>query len=248
MDPGFLLVAYYLIASGLQAVALVRAPGECPPCVCALDARESECVLESVFARSPEVIQDVCQVCSISRAELRSNSLCSSEGSRFWLLVLFILGCLVGSRPTVIVSCCLSVSRRTVRGLLVQPDAHRALADMTDQESEPRVSTPSVLRANGRGKWIVGTPEFDVQYAYLSEHRVIPLGRDEPIPRRYRAQTCAFDVPIEPDTLVHMRRAGRDLLEVFGLVGSAGAAHVGGRCRVSDPAHAAFSDELPEGV
>eukprot|EP00959_Pyramimonas_sp_CCMP1952_P261567 5468961-Pyramimonas_sp.AAC.1 len=35
--------------------------GECLPCVCALGARESECVLEPVLARSLEVIQDAYQ-------------------------------------------------------------------------------------------------------------------------------------------------------------------------------------------
>ncbi|CAK0868626.1 unnamed protein product, partial [Prorocentrum cordatum] len=138
MDPGLLLAAYHQIASGLQAVILVRAPGECPLCVCALDSRESECVLEPVLARSFEVIQDAYQECSSSRDGLRSNSPCSSDGSRIWLLVLFILSCLVGALLTVIVSCCLSVSRRTVRGLLTQPDTHRAFADVADQESEPR--------------------------------------------------------------------------------------------------------------
>ncbi|CAK0890410.1 unnamed protein product, partial [Prorocentrum cordatum] len=72
------------------------------------------------------------------------------------------------------------------------------------------------------GKWIVGTPDFNVQYADHAEHQVFPFVHDEPIPRRYRAQTCAFDAPIDPETLARMRRAGRDFLEVFGLVGAAG--------------------------
>ena len=98
------------------------------------------------------------------------------------------------------------------------------------------------------GKWIVGAPDFDVQFADLSEHRVTPLGRDEDLPRRYLARTYAFDVPIEADQLARMRRAGRDLLEVFGLTGAAGAVPQGGRWRVADLAHEAFGDEIPEGV
>eukprot|EP00959_Pyramimonas_sp_CCMP1952_P334733 7009701-Pyramimonas_sp.AAC.1 len=105
---------------------------------------------------------------------------------------------------------------------------------------------PNGLRYHGRvllfatptpGKWIVGTPDFDVQFADLSEHRVIPLGRDEDLPRRYLAETYFFDVPIEPESLARMRREGRDLLEVFGLVGAAGALPQWGRWRVADPAH-----------
>eukprot|EP00959_Pyramimonas_sp_CCMP1952_P246036 5142256-Pyramimonas_sp.AAC.1 len=45
-----------------------------------------------------------------------------------------------------------------------------------------------------------------------------------------------------------MRRAGRDLLEVFWLIGAAGALPQGGRWRVADPAHDAFGNEIPEGV
>ena len=76
------------------------------------------------------------------------------------------------------------------------------------------------------GKRIAGTPYFDVEFADLSEHRVMLSAANEVLPARYLAQNYAFDVPINPEDLARMRRAGRDLLE---------ARHSGSRARRAWP-------------
>ena len=50
-----------------------------------------------------------------------------------------------------------------------------------------------LLIGAGNGRWILATPDLEVQYQDLSERRVVPLPRGARFPQRVRGDIYAFD-------------------------------------------------------
>ena len=152
------MAAYHVLASTLQVVTLARAPADCPACVCEVDTcGAGPAPLEGALpalTRSLDVIQDAYRECSTVRAQLRAT--CEpprDDGfSRVSLTLLFFLGCPVGTLVTLLVSCCLSLTRRAaaVRPRDVGQPAieDSVVVDVTPPSATSRTAaTPSSLRA-----------------------------------------------------------------------------------------------------
>ena len=48
------------------------------------------------------------------------------------------------------------------------------------------------------GRWIVATPDLEVQFTDISEHRVVPLARAEEFPADYRGYIYSSMPPSSP--------------------------------------------------
>ncbi|CAK0792870.1 unnamed protein product, partial [Prorocentrum cordatum] len=95
----------------------------------------------------------------------------------------------------------------------------------------------------GAGKWIWVTPDHSVQFGDLTTHRVVPLPRNAPFPRRLAGQLYAFD-PFEDGELEGIREQAAALATVLGIDVPRGAAGAPPRWVVADPAHPQFGTVL----
>ena len=74
-----------------------------------------------------------------------------------------------------------------------------------------------LLQASQAGRWLVATPDLEVQLADLSTHRVVPLQRSDVFPATYRGTIYAFDPDIITGAQIEvLRRSARFLLEIMG--------------------------------
>ena len=63
------------------------------------------------------------------------------------------------------------------------------------------------------GKWLVATPDLEVQFVDLAEHRVIPLARADEFPADYRGYIYSFDADtFTGGRMEALRRQARSLL------------------------------------
>ena len=99
------------------------------------------------------------------------------------------------------------------------------------------------------GKWLVATPDLEVQFVDLAEHRVVPLARAEEFPQDYRGYIYSFDADtFTGGRMEALRRQARSLLEIMGGGPSTSVTVDGASWRISDPAHASFGEEVPASV
>lgn len=68
----------------------------------------------------------------------------------------------------------------------------------------------------GRGRWIWATPDMEVQYGDLAQHRVVPVARAAPYPARLLGNLYAFD-PVSAEALEALRREAASLADVLGI-------------------------------
>ena len=105
-----------------------------------------------------------------------------------------------------------------------------------------------LLITGGNGKWIWATPDLEVQYGDLSNHRVVPLSRASPYPNRIQGSLYAFD-PISASELDTLRTDAVALAGVLGLAVPAGAPGAAApRWVVADPADDRFGEQIDAGI
>eukprot|EP00972_Heterocapsa_arctica_P006405 938907-Heterocapsa_arctica.AAC.1 len=92
----------------------------------------------------------------------------------------------------------------------------------------------------GGGKWVAATPDHELEMLDLTEHRVIPLKRQERFPDRVADQVYAFDEfeDGEEDSLL---RSAAEYAAAIGFTAPA-APTAAGVWRVSDTAHKLFGE------
>lgn len=66
-------------------------------------------------------------------------------------------------------------------------------------------------------RWVVATPTLDIETVDLSQHRVVPIGRNvASFPDRIADELFAFDAEIDPNDLARIRGQARELAAVLG--------------------------------
>jgi len=106
-----------------------------------------------------------------------------------------------------------------------------------------------LLRKGSDSRWIVATPDLEVQHEDLGTHRVIPLARDAKFPADKASATYAFDSNISAPELAQLRADADALAEVLGFAAVAanpGAVKNDSHWRVADPAKEAFGEVVPD--
>jgi hypothetical protein len=93
------------------------------------------------------------------------------------------------------------------------------------------------------GRWIVLTPDGDVEVADLSAHRVVPLTRGKAVPARVAGDIYLLAVLSDAD----LRVAGAEAAALAGILGTAVGVPVGVRADwiFSDPAHENWGVNVP---
>ena len=99
----------------------------------------------------------------------------------------------------------------------------------------------------GAGKWIWATPDHSVQFGDLAEHRVVPIPRNAPFPRRLAGQLYVFD-PFNDGELEGIREQAAALARVLGIEVSRGAAGAPPRWVVADQAHPQFGQVIDAAI
>ena len=103
-----------------------------------------------------------------------------------------------------------------------------------------------LMVAGEAGHWVVLTPDLELEYVQISQHRVVPIMRGSEFPARVRGQLYYFD-PIPADALDRLRTEARALASAVGIVVVAGPGAAEGappRWIVSDPSHKRFGSEI----
>eukprot|EP00971_Amphidinium_carterae_P128266 2541188-Amphidinium_carterae.1 len=90
------------------------------------------------------------------------------------------------------------------------------------------------------------TPDLEIQYQDLTQHRVIALQRGFPVPERISQSFYTFD-PIDVVTMERLRVEARSLAEVLGI-SVPGSVGLSARWVFADPAHDKFGEEVPQEV
>jgi hypothetical protein len=67
----------------------------------------------------------------------------------------------------------------------------------------------------GDAKWVVSTPDLEVEVLDLSTHRVVPLSRNGPFPARVQGNIYRFD-PLDENQLEELRRDASALAVILG--------------------------------
>ena len=104
-------------------------------------------------------------------------------------------------------------------------------------------------RLNGEGRWIAASPDLEIGVLELGNHRVIPLMRSTPFPRRVAAHEVYFFDPtdITEDALRDLHGEARSLCSLMGGTpmddGPADASWV-----YADPGTERFGDEVSADV
>ena len=89
-------------------------------------------------------------------------------------------------------------------------------------------------------RWVVATPDLDVEVTDLSTHRVLPLQRASAFPARVAGNVYVFD-PFEDDTEDDLVNRGLALARIMGVAAPVRPGQVAGRIwRVADPARIDF--------
>ena len=97
-----------------------------------------------------------------------------------------------------------------------------------------------VLLVNaGGGKWIFLTPDLEVQFSDLAEHRVVPVPRSTVFPARVRDSLYRFD----PLTQVQLDQARADAAALAAILGVTAAAAPG---QIQAPPRWIFCDAARE--
>ena len=107
-----------------------------------------------------------------------------------------------------------------------------------------------LLVATGNpGKWICATPDYEIQLVDLSEHRIVPLTKDEVFPTDYRGYIYSFDTADCSEARVEvMRRQARFLTEIMSGGPAPPSVRDGVSWRVADTADASFGLEIPASI
>eukprot|EP00971_Amphidinium_carterae_P127716 2530224-Amphidinium_carterae.1 len=98
-----------------------------------------------------------------------------------------------------------------------------------------------LLLPAGQGKWIVCTPDHEVQFQDLTEHRVIALPRGAVVPSRIVDSFYTFD-PFQDGELDRIRAEARSLAEILGVAVPAQSLALS-RWVIADTAHERFGQE-----
>jgi len=106
-----------------------------------------------------------------------------------------------------------------------------------------------LMVSGGGGKWVVLTPDLDLENEDLTQHVVVALGRAAPLPQRIAGSFYGFDALAEAD-LRRLRGEARSLARAIGfdIPGAAPAGAAATRWLCGDPGHAQFGLELAAGV
>lgn len=100
----------------------------------------------------------------------------------------------------------------------------------------------------GQAKWIWVTPDLEVQYGDLMQHRVVAIVRSSPYPARLQGILYALD-PLGAEALLELRREAAALAEALGIDTSALKDRPPvPRWVIADPAHEHFGQELEPGA
>ena len=99
-------------------------------------------------------------------------------------------------------------------------------------------------------RWVVATPTLDIETVDLSQHRVVPIGRNvASFPDRIADELFAFDAEIDPNDLARIRGQARELAAVLGAPADAVAAVPGdAEWLFADTALANFGETVPNNV
>ncbi|CAK0812001.1 unnamed protein product, partial [Prorocentrum cordatum] len=249
---------------GLQAVAPLAPyllPPRCPDCSCVADCSvptEIVGLLGRQLDRcGPE--QLTCPVCP-GCPEVR----CPAPGPA---LGAFAAGAAIGALTTALVGAVWRLRRPTALQagrpaleddeLLLALDAGGPAAapaseaqvaiDFFDDPNGFLFHVRVLLVPAGAGKWIWVTPDHSVQFGDLTTHRVVPLPRNSPFPRRLAGQLYAFD-PFEEGELEAIREQAAALAAVLGIDVPRGAAAAPPRWVVADPAHPQFGQVIDAAI
>ena len=99
-----------------------------------------------------------------------------------------------------------------------------------------------LMVSGGAGRWVVMTPDLDLESEDLTQHIVVALTRGAPVPARIRRSFYAFDEVDEAD-LRRLRTEARQLAKAIGFDVTALAKSLQSRWLIADTAHADFGTE-----
>ena len=99
-----------------------------------------------------------------------------------------------------------------------------------------------LIAAPTTGSWVCVTPDDDIEFIDLTQHRVIPLERGADLPAQHTGNMYVFDKPT-PQQVASLEQRGKLLAETFGISLSPGS--VDGTWLVSDVANPSFGQEIP---
>ena len=94
-------------------------------------------------------------------------------------------------------------------------------------------------------QWIAATPDHDVALLNLSNHRVIPLGRNTAFPAHHVNETYAFDKLADGEEALLLDQA-RALADFLGAIDGAADDDSSSAWRVADTAHEEFGEIVPQ--
>jgi hypothetical protein len=103
------------------------------------------------------------------------------------------------------------------------------------------------------GRWVVCTPDLDIEAVNLTGHQVVPLARAAPIPQYYRNEAYCF-APMTEAELLSVRERGKALAAILGPVAPAvlpereAAPPTGLEWRISNPGDRNFGELVPDAV
>ena len=101
-----------------------------------------------------------------------------------------------------------------------------------------------LVRVTG-SQWMAATPDHDVALLNLSNHRVIPLGRNTAFPAHHMNETYAFDKLADGEEAQVLDQAGA-LADFLGAVDGAADDDSSSAWRVAGAAHEEFGETVPQ--
>ena len=105
-----------------------------------------------------------------------------------------------------------------------------------------------ILMVNGgSGKWIVLTPDLDLENDDLTDHVVVALSRAAPVPARVRNSFYGFD-PVPDEDLRRLRSEARALARAVGFDITGTTQPSVNRWIIADTAHERFGKEIDPGI
>jgi len=99
-----------------------------------------------------------------------------------------------------------------------------------------------LVAAPSAGSWVCITPDEDIEFIDLTQHRVIPLERGADLPQQHAGNMYVFDEPT-PQQVASWEQRGKLFAETLGISSHPGSSD--GTLLVSDVANPSFGQEIP---